>query len=69
MKDFSNLEEYTPKKLRTLRNNLNNRIESFKLKGDNVKELQKGHALYQMDKEQCDALLTRVNKLLKLVKA
>jgi hypothetical protein len=30
MKDYSNLTVFTDKKLRTLRNNLNNRLESFK---------------------------------------
>ena len=50
---------------RTLRNNLNNRIASFKEKGDNAKELQKSHALYDMDYEECFELLEKVKKLLK----
>jgi hypothetical protein len=30
MKDFSNIETWTPKKIRQLKMNLNNRVESFK---------------------------------------
>ena len=65
MKDFSDLDSYTPKQLRTLRNKLNNRIEAFKLKGDRVKELAESHALYDMEYEECFELLEKVKKLIK----
>jgi len=61
MKDFSNLEEWTPKKLRSLRMNLNNRIESFK-KSEKPKELQKSHILYELGHAQCEELLLKVKK-------
>ena len=65
MKDFSNLEEWTPKRLRTLRNNLNNRISSFEKDGKNVKNLQASHMLYGQGEEQCRELLKKVQKILK----
>lgn len=64
MKDFSNLKDWTPKKLRTLRNNLNNRIRSFAEKGDNAKELQKSHMLFGLDADACQSLLKKVQSLL-----
>jgi hypothetical protein len=58
MKDYSNLNEFTDKKLRTLRNNLNNRMESFKKGGE--KSLPPSHMLHGMDEAQCKTLLARV---------
>lgn len=57
---FNDLESYTPKKLRTLRNNLNNRLAHFEGHGDKPKDLQPSHRLYGLDKEQCTELLKRV---------
>jgi hypothetical protein len=65
MKDFNEIESWTPKKLRTLRNQLNNRISTFKEKGDAAKELASSHALAGMDYEECFTLLEKVKKLLK----
>ncbi len=65
MKDFSTIETWTPKKMRTLRNNLNNRIESFKKDGDSAKELQKSHMLFGLGDQECRELLIRVQRLVK----
>ncbi len=54
--------------MRTLRNNLNNRLESYKTSGDNAKPLQTSHALYGLSEEGCQELLKKVTKLLKTQK-
>ncbi|EQC43006.1 hypothetical protein M899_0873 [Bacteriovorax sp. BSW11_IV] len=64
MKDFSDLSEWSPKRLRTLRNNLNNRIETFKNNPNNPKALQPSHALYGMEEGECQELLKKVRELL-----
>jgi hypothetical protein len=61
MKDFE-LTELNPKKLRTLRNNLNNRLESFSSHGDGAKDLQKSHALAGLTEGECRQLLQDVLK-------
>lgn len=58
MKDYSDLSEFSDKKLRTLRNNLNNRLESFARGGE--KNLPPSHMLHGMDDGDCRELLTRV---------
>lgn len=58
MKDYSDLSELTDKKLRTLRNNINNRLESFK-KGDE-KQLPPSHMLHGLDEKTCRELKERV---------
>lgn len=63
MKDYSKLAEFTDKKLRTLRNNINNRLEAFKKGGE--KNLPPSHMLHGMDDKMCSDLLTRVQKELK----
>ncbi|PIK16204.1 hypothetical protein [Halobacteriovorax sp. JY17] len=68
MKKFEDLAEWSPKKMRTLRNNLNNRLESYKTSGDNAKPLQTSHALYGLSEEGCQELLKKVTKLLKTQK-
>jgi hypothetical protein len=65
MKEALDLTVLTPKKLRTLRNNLNNRIESFGTHGDGAKELQKSHMLAGMTEGECKALLQSVNREMK----
>lgn len=59
------LEELNPKKLRTLRNNLNNRLESFKTGGDGTKPLQKSHVLFGKSQGECEKLLQEVHQELK----
>jgi hypothetical protein len=63
MKDDRDLSGLTDKKLRTLRNNLNNRLESFKKGGE--KSLPPGHLLYGLDEAQCKELQLRVQQELK----
>jgi hypothetical protein len=63
MKDYSNLSVLTDKKLRTLRNNINNRLEAFKKGGE--KNLPPSHMLHGMDDKMITELLTRVQKELK----
>ena len=65
MKDFTDIKDWTPKKLRTLRNNLNNRLESFASKRLDPKELQKSHMLHGMEHDDCLVLLEEVSKILK----
>lgn len=55
-----NLTEMTPKKLRTLRNNLNNRLSSFKTGGGDAAPLQKSHVLAEKSESECEALLKAV---------
>ena len=68
MKKFEDLAEWSPKKMRTLRNNLNNRLESFKTSGDNAKPLPASHTLHGLSPEGCQDLLRTVTKLLKTKK-
>ena len=63
MKDYSDLTEFTDKKLRTLRNNINNRLEVFK-KGSE-KALPPSHMLHGLDEKTCKDLLERVYKEMK----
>ncbi len=64
MKNFEDLDTYSPKKLRTLRNNLNNRIAHFEGHGDQPNDLRPSHKLYGLDEVQCRELLKEVSKLL-----
>lgn len=61
MKDFENLHTWSPKELRKLRMNLNNRLESFK-RTDEPKELPKSHMLHGLEHGQCEALLQKVKQ-------
>lgn len=65
MKDFSELETWSPKKLRTLRNNINNRLESYKNSGGDPKNLSPSHSLAGLEYEDLINLQKRVKKLLK----
>ncbi len=62
MKKFDNLENLTPKELRKLKMNLNNRLESYK-RSDNPKELSKSHMLFGLEKVDCDALLLKIRQI------
>ena len=57
-KDYSNFSSFTDKKLRTLRNNLNNRLESFK--SGKEKHLPPSHMLHGLNEQECRDLLNRV---------
>jgi hypothetical protein len=63
MKDYSDLSAFTDKKLRTLRNNINNRLEAFKKGGE--KNLPPSHMLHGMDDGDCATLLEKVQKEMK----
>jgi hypothetical protein len=63
MKDYSDLSTLSDKKLRTLRNNLNNRLVAFK--APSQKNLPPSHMLHGLDEAQCKVLLERVIKELK----
>lgn len=63
MKDYSNLSTLTDKKLRTLRNNLNNRLEAFR--SGSVKNLPPSHMLHGLEEVDCSNLLKRVHTEMK----
>lgn len=58
MKDYSDLSEFSDKKLRTLRNNLNNRLSAFK--NNSAGHLPPSHMLHGMDEGDCKTLLEKV---------
>lgn len=58
MKDYSDLKVFSDKKLRTLRNNLNNRIEAFGNGGE--KKLSPSHMLSGLELGDCKKLLDQV---------
>lgn len=65
-KDLNTIHEWSPKRLRTLRNNLNNRLASFKNAGggSKIKPLQESHVLYGLEESQCKEILKNVQALL-----
>lgn len=63
MKNYSSFADFSDKKLRTLRNNLNNRLESFKKGGE--KTLPPSHMLHGLEEGDCKNLLERVQKEMK----
>ena len=65
MKDLADLKNWTPKKLRTLRNNLNNRLNSFGMNAEKTAELQKSHVLFGKDAKECKKLLEQVLKAIR----
>ena len=63
MKDLKSLTEWSDKQLRTLRNNLNNRITSFK-NDPHAKPLQASHVLFNKGVDECNELLKKVKDVL-----
>lgn len=63
MKKQYDLTTLSDKKLRTLRNNLNNRLESFSKGGE--KSLPPSHMLHGLDDGECKALLESVHSEMK----
>lgn len=57
-KDYTTLTALSDKKLRTLRNNLNNRLEAMGKGGE--KSLPPSHMLHGLDEGECKTLLERV---------
>lgn len=60
MKDYSDLSTFSDKKLRTLRNNINNRIVAFN--NNTAKNLPPSHMLNGMELKDCKDLLEKVLK-------
>lgn len=61
-------KEKTPKQMRTIRNNLNNRIRSFEeeLKfGKTLPKVSASHMFYEFDLKDCRALLEAAQKQIK----
>ncbi len=58
MKDYSDLTGFSDKKLRTRRNNINNRLEAFQKGGE--KKLPPSHMLYGLEEGDCKKLLDDV---------
>ena len=69
MSKFDDLEYWKPKALRTLRNNLNNRIASFKNSGGKPGELKPSHKLHGLEQSECEELLIKTQRLLKEIKS
>lgn len=63
LKDYSDMQDWSPKRLRTLRNNLNNRISSMKTGTE--KKLGENHPLFGLELGDCNELLERVLRLIK----
>ncbi len=63
MKDYSDLKVLTDKKLRTLRNNLNNRLETFRAGKET--HLSPSHMLHGLDEKMCIELQKKVQNELK----
>jgi hypothetical protein len=67
----SELSEKSPKEMRTLRNQLNNRITSFKKEldyGSSIPKLSPSHALFDLSYKDCLELLELAKKELKNAK-
>ncbi len=62
---FEDLTSWSDKRLRTLRNNLNNRLASFSLSHKDPKPLQNSNILNGLDKQDCESLLVQVKRCLK----
>lgn len=63
MKDYTDIDSWTPKRLRTLRNNLNNRVSA--LATGNEKSLGANHPLFGLEVGDCKELLEKIHKILK----
>jgi hypothetical protein len=57
MKDYRELSTLNDKKLRTLRNNLNNRLQAYQ--SNTAKTLPPSHMLHGLSEKECQELLTR----------
>lgn len=63
MKDYKDLSTLNDKKLRTLRNNLNNRLQAYS--NNSAKSLPPSHMLHGLEEAECKSLLSRVAEELK----
>lgn len=65
---IESFQEKTPKQMRTIRNNLNNRIRSFQeeLKfGKALPKISASHMFYEFDLKECKTLLEAAQKQIK----
>ena len=65
---LSTLSEKTPKQIRTIRNNLNNRIASFEQEmklGKSLPVLSASHMLHGLDLKECRIFLEAAKKIIK----
>jgi hypothetical protein len=67
----ASFNDKTAKQMRTVRNNLNNRISSFEQElkvGKKLPTLQASHMLYDFDLKECRLLLESAKKIIKTQK-
>lgn len=65
------INEKTPKQMRTLRNQLNNRITSFEGElrfGKTLAKLSESHALFDLDLKECQEILKLTQQELRTTK-
>jgi len=65
---IESFKDKTPKQMRTIRNNLNNRIESFEQEmkfGKTLPTLSASHMFYEFDLKDCRLLLEAAKKQIK----
>lgn len=68
---LESFEKRTAKQMRTVRNNLNNRITSFEQEmkyGKALAKLSASHMLYEFDLKDCKMLLEAAKKVIKAQK-
>lgn len=68
---IASFKEKTPKQMRTIRNNLNNRIHSFEQElkfGKALPKLAASHKLYDFDLLECRKILEAAKKQIKTQK-
>lgn len=61
-------KEKTPKQMRTIRNNLNNRIRSFEDEirfGKSLPKISASHMFYELELKECKELLDYAMKIIK----
>jgi hypothetical protein len=68
---IESFKERTPKQMRTIRNNLNNRIRSFEEEmkyGKTLPKVSASHMFYEFDLKDCKKVLEAAMKQLKTLK-
>jgi len=62
MKNLAEMDTWNLKQLRSVRINLNNRIQAY-TNSPTPKDLQKSNPLFGLGKEECETLLSKVRKI------
>lgn len=68
---IESFSQKTPKQMRTIRNNLNNRIKSFEEEmkyGKTLPKLSASHMFFEFELKDCQQVLTAAMKILKTLK-